>query len=184
MKQFLYRMGHRTGECMKKVLVFVYVLSLLAIPVPALADPPDGHFSRFFTVDSLDPDPPTEQNVFNWDQIPQGFGQIGGVGANRHAHVRMEWFFNSTLMDDAEAAGASGVNDFRLTPPDWNTVKQPGLWTLNGFFDVFADVDHSLFKSGSDTYSFTVTPEPVSMALFGLGAGALGLASRFRKKKK
>ena len=174
---------------MKRILCFfIFGLGIFALAGSALADPPDGSFSRFFTVDS--DGSTTEKDTFALSETPWAFGHVPGVGANRHAAVQTDWFFNSVLMGEADLTGGSGVNDFWATPLNWDSIKQAGDWTLKGFFQVHEDSDNSIFRTGNNTYFFTVapaptvTPEPVSVALFGLGAGALGIHSRLRKRQR
>ncbi len=163
---------------MKKI-ISLFVLTILFVPA-AFAVPAESNFPQFKTVDA--DGSTTVKNEFGWDETPWVYGLTDAVSANRHAHVQTEWYFNSSLLGTANEDGPNQQNTFWFTPLNWNSIKQAGVWTVKGYFQV-DDAPHTLFKSGADQHTFTVTPEPISMALFGLGAGALGL-KRMRRKKQ
>ena len=66
------------------------------------------------------------------------------------------------------AAAGRARTEFWLIPIDWNSIKAVGDWTIFGTYQ------YNYFcvpvQQGSQKTTMTVTPEPVSMALFGLGA--------------
>ena len=71
----------------------------------------------------------------------------------------------------------TGPNEERwITLSDWNSNKV-GAW------DVTSTYLYPNGNTGSDTTSFTVSPEPISMILFLFGGMSLA-ASLYRKKKK
>lgn len=82
---------------------------------------------------------------------------------------------------------------FWLAPTltEWDSKKALGDWHIDSFLTNFVGTFAenggigvgNFFTTQGDTVNFTVTPEPASMALFGLGAGALGL-TRLRRKKR
>ncbi len=73
----------------------------------------------------------------------------------------------------------------------WNVTKYVGLYSPGdtvAFALISTDPGHSFYARESTTgfgpkLSVTTTPEPVSLVLFGLGAGVLGLTKLRRKKK-
>lgn len=88
---------------------------------------------------------------------------------------------------DSYPATSTPALAFWLSPSNWSSIKQVGAWSISG-------IDYAFIKAGNakqsgsfigdgGAVSFSVTPEPISMALFGLGAGVLGLAGVRRKKK-
>ena len=62
----------------------------------------------------------------------------------------------------------------------WNSVRAVGDWTVITSWGYLGKGCDMITKTSRFS---VVTPEPVSMILFGLGAGVLGL-SRLRRKKK
>ena len=71
--------------------------------------------------------------------------------------------------------GPSTDQDVWFSLVNWNTIREKGLWNVN------AGVLFAQGGSASDQTSFTVTPEPMSAALFVVGGLTLALASRRKK---
>jgi hypothetical protein len=165
---------------MKNLLPLMILASLLG-SAPAWAAPGESNFNRFFSVDADGSQ--TKKNSFSETETPWAFGQFDGVGANRYANFQTDWYFNSSLLGEADRTGGNGEHSLWATPSNWSSIKKEGKWTILGFFQVRNSSDDSIFKTGSNSHSFTVTPEPASFALFAFGAGALGFMRRRSSKK-
>ncbi len=68
--------------------------------------------------------------------------------------------------------------------PDWDIHGQTGRWNVTSSWAVDGVYDPAYRFYNFTVTPATVTPEPASMALFGLGAGALALARRRKKTSK
>lgn len=96
------------------------------------------------------------------------------------------WFYGL----EAAARGTSTFNDgntaddtqFLQAPLTWSTITQAGDWRVDAVYTW--KNGNTINRTGTGSFNFTVTPEPVSMALFGMGAGALGLTSLRRRRLK
>ncbi|NTV30088.1 MAG: hypothetical protein HGA80_08425 [Candidatus Omnitrophica bacterium] len=68
--------------------------------------------------------------------------------------------------------------DFFLTPTDWTTQKSLGNWDVFGSYKTQQNIPCDT----CGTTSFVVTPEPMSMVLYGMGG--LPLAAHFLRRRK
>lgn len=188
---------------MTKKAVSLFALAVLAVmaATPALATVEMDFIDNFTTADSFNTgstpaDPfanPVPQNVFDLTEIPYLYLE---TPANNFLNpqtygstISAKWFFGGVEKYSTAGPGDMNQNEFFFTPDNWDTIKQVGLWTIDSSYELRPLINPSeLTAFGGSSTQFTiitptVTPEPASMALFGLGAGALGLTRRFRKKK-
>ncbi len=148
----------------------------------------------------------TAKTNFGWDETPWLYVLLPGYSTDSPSLkanttlLQDKWNFGDRTAVDgnantSEAYGAtqtvSGDKlDFWVSPTNWTTIRQAGSWEIYDIFYQFKNGanlrQEGAFTGNSGIVNFTVngptvTPEPVSMALFGIGAGALGL-KRFRRK--
>jgi hypothetical protein len=173
---------------MKKILFVVFAFTLILSVSPAGADaPPD--FIDIYTVDA---DGSTAaKSSYDISQTPWLYLHIPGqynAGTDWTPIVGANWSLNSDP-NHFSITMKSGVKttdrEFWLTPLNWNSIKSLGDWSIYAGYVYFNSTftpqqTSSGIQNGA---TLTITPEPISMALFGLGAGVLGLAG-FRRRKK
>ncbi len=130
----------------------------------------------------------TAKSVFAWDETPWLHITLGGANGGHFPNITSDWKFGGNTLGEADENGTADQANFWVSPLNWNSIRQTGLWTVDSAFQIIHKSNGNNLGSGTDSTTFTVgeaptvTPEPVSMALFGLGAGALGL-KRLRRKK-
>ncbi len=113
----------------------------------------------------------TIKNIFSFDETPYIHLHLPGVGLNFAGS-----FWNSpTNLNHFASHGPSTDQDIWFSLTNWNTVREQGNW------GVIANFFSSQGLSGSDQTSFTVTPEPLSAALFVVGGLTLAAATRRKK---
>ena len=155
---------------MKKFILLIAVLFLtiglrggIASAIP---------FEDIYTVDSNGSTTP--KNVYSLSETPWLFLEIPGQGFNFKG---AKWFDPSFDLRSINAMVSFSSQNW-FTPFNWNSIKEPGVWTVvAGYIDPFPALTR-----GIGVAKFTVTPEPVSSGLFLLGAAALA-AKRFRRKR-
>ncbi len=120
-------------------------------------------------------DPPTQQT-----SIGSGFGRIQLVGGGSNAT------FDYAGNPPIPSPGFWTTYNVPLTAAAWNTSQANWDTVLSDvtYFDITLDLRAGSDTIGFDNASLTVTPEPATMALFGLGAGALAFARRRKKLKQ
>lgn len=163
---------------MKKILLILAGLTLLGRL--AYAAPAQEDFRKFYTVDSIGST--VEKNTFSLSETPFLFVKLPPVNNERYGEVFTNWIFGSSVQDSANTTGILGQEKFWLSPLNWSSIAQPGTWLIDGSYFIIKESNDSLKKFGNTSYNFTVTPEPISMMLFGLGGAVLGLVGLRRKK--
>ena len=133
---------------------------------------------------------PTFQNVFDLSETPYLYLETPARDfpnpISYQSTIFSKWYFNSVEKYSTNGPGDLNQNEFFFTPPNWDTIKEPGLWAIDSSYELrplFNPSELTAFGGSSTDFTVTgptVTPEPVSMALFGLGAGALALSRRKR----
>jgi hypothetical protein len=73
--------------------------------------------------------------------------------------------------------GPSTTGERWISLTDWNNVKEVGDWTID------SNVFYSNGAAATSVASFTVTPEPLAMALFFVGGVPIA-ANLYHKRKK
>ncbi len=118
--------------------------------------------------------------------ISESFGLYMNAPNSWRSGNTTNWF-TDRAENDAAQFGATQTNAggdpqaliYKLSQNEWLVAWED----LNYANTLPGQSDHDYNDAYLKITSTTVTPEPVSMALFGLGAGALGL-KRLRRKKK
>ncbi len=104
-----------------------------------------------------------------------------------NATTLSKWYFGGAEKYSVGGPGDLNQNEFFFTPNNWDSIKQVGLWTIDSSYELHPLLNPgelTAFGGSVATFSVTsptVTPEPISMALFGLGAGVLALTRRRKK---
>jgi len=85
-------------------------------------------------------------------------------------------------VDPADAANTNGIWMSFPSEAEWRGKEELGYWSV----DLTTQITKPGFPptktySGSAGFTVSVIPEPVSIALFVLGGGALAVARKFRK---
>ena len=172
---------------MKKILIAVFASLVISSPVNAAVevDP-----ISFYTVaDSVST---ALKNTFVLGETPWLYVHIPDQyngNSNWTPIVASLWNHGWTFGFD-QVTGAKGDREFHLSLDNWGNKEKLGTWTINGGYAYWND-NCLIRQYGDERTTFTVvaqgpgtvTPEPISMALFGLGAGVLGLAGARRKRK-
>jgi hypothetical protein len=128
--------------------------------------------------------------------IPQLWLELPWIGRGRTSQVIAKWYSldlldsngDPTLLLTQTQTGNSRNRNFWFSPTEWITkddgskgLRNAGVhWKVDSYYEW--RYYGRLEKIGCATNSF-VTPEPVSLVLFSLGAGILGLTKLRRKKK-
>lgn len=113
----------------------------------------------------------TEKTVFNPAETPFVYTRLPASG---NALVNTFWIGPSGTLNLVQ--NFSNGDERWLSPANWNAISSEGSWTVNAnyFFPGGA--------SGADAVNFTVTPEPVSVALF--LTGGLPMAWGLYRRRK
>jgi len=139
--------------------------------------PSDPHFglSKYFNYETDDP----------WLYLKLPAAPTSG--SPTHSSILTKWYYIDPVLGAVHKEDISGgandltTLDFWFTPADWDTIKIKGEWKVDATYN-WLNNGNAVKRTGTGSVHF-LTPEPVSMSLFGLGAGVLGL-TRLRKKKK
>lgn len=119
--------------------------------------------------------------------ISQNFGLYMSAPVQWRSSTYATWF-TDRAENDANQIGATQTNAggdaqaliYKLSQSEWLVAWEDLNYANTSSGQSDHDYNDAYLKI---TLKPTVTPEPVSMALFGVGAGALGL-KRLRRKKK
>src|SRR3989338_5646677 len=163
-------MGGVKEQTMKKyVLVVAAVILACGLNIGIAS----ATFEEIYTVDNNGST--TLQNVYSMSQTPWLYLALPNQGF--HFDVAIWTDPNNVLA--AQTFGPSTSSQVWFSPFNWNSIKQPGVWTIAASY-LYPFPTPS---SGNGVTSLTVTPEPVSSGLFLLGGAALAAAG-IRKKLK
>jgi len=165
---------------MKKttLMIIAVLFVMLAFTTPASADITD--FLAIFTTDSYGSTTP--KTSFGWNETPWLYVKLTSAALN----VTSSWWLNPSLNPLASVIESGARDEFWLTPVDqygnsiWDSIKALGTWTIN------AEAHFATIPMDKNTGStiFTVTPEPVSSALFLIGGAALAGSKLYRSNRK
>ena len=164
---------------MKKFCFFVLALSLgiglTAGLVFADSAPPRATAGTPYMTLNLSE---TAKTQFGWDETPYLFLWLPIVDATKTLNITNIWKFGNTVVDTQNLTSSITPLKDWFTLSDWLTERQVGDWSVTTTWGY----DDSKYKICCQETKFTITPEPISAALFLIGAGFFG-ASRFRKNK-
>lgn len=150
------------------IMACVFVLSMV-FPILSFADIPD---TDLYTVGS---DGSTiQKTTFGLDETPWLYMHLPDLGGSLAAEAT--WWTAPDSSSYYAGTAPSGNQDVWITPSGWDSVKQTGTWNIDALYFTSAG------KLESGQANFTVTPEPVSVTLFLLGAGGMLLQRSKRKK--
>jgi hypothetical protein len=193
---------------MKKMIMIAMAMLFLATPAFAATTTVnwvDDATHEAYTVGSYGSTAP--QSDFTRNETPWLYVKLpsytltGGNNKVDDLYLRDKWNFGTRTIVDATLSGipTGGTFSSTLTPPteywvsptNWSTDpsfhNQVGTWEIYDIFYQFrrsgTEKQEGSFTGNGGVVNFNVVPEPVSMVLFGLGAGVLGLAQLRRKKK-
>lgn len=156
----------------KKLILSVYTfLTVLFLSSQAQA----GFFEKFYTVSSSGST--IEKSDFRYDnETPFLYVKLSDPGLS----FKAAWWNDPSSDSYFTSEGPSANQETWLSLSNWDSVKEHGLWTINGsFLSAGAPLD-----SGTASYQFTVSPEPVSSALFIIGGLALGGRKFYNSRKR
>lgn len=144
------------------------------------------NYAAFYPTKGLTTAPVTE---FNFDQIPSLYVKLleapGGI-ALQVTSTTWTWGSGSSAEKidlGSDIVADSTSNAFWVTPDakTWSAHRQVGEWSVSGQTMALAGDGFHAF-SGNTTFNVKAAPEPISSALFLLGAAVFGLKGRLRKK--
>jgi len=125
----------------------------------------------------------TQQTIFEWDEKPWLHIELPypdkyNVAVSWWVSPTGDLYYTSTL-NNADFLWISLDSGFDTTsnPVNWFDVREVGDWTVS------ASYHYASGAVGSDSTSFTVTPEPVSSVLFVVGGTVFAL-KRYRRNKR
>ena len=96
--------------------------------------------------------------------------------ANGQAFTGSFWRDPDATIFYMSTTGSTPDRDRWITLADWNTVKKAGEWEVN------SNYFYTTGATGFGSTSFTVTPEPLAMALFLIGGAPIAV-NLYRKKR-
>lgn len=161
---------------MKKVLSLVLGISVFLFASMtnfAFASVDANGVSLFIT----DNGSTTSKTTFDLSETPYLYVSFPGSFSALWKSADGLWNDPDGLLKGSTTDPFAGMNNW-YTISNWNSVKKAGLWEVDTSYLVTDFFDE---KNGGEKLNFSVTPEPISSALFLLGGGALALRS-FRKR--
>ena len=182
----------------RKIFLGIFVLALSVNPafsadLDTLNGTPYLTKNSHFVFDPLthvEDDGPID--LFQWDEKPEyrfDYKLSGISDFNSHEFlINTTWTFlgNGTELSSQGSGSCTGCSGDIFSYgwwnfPNWSVNRQPGDWTANLDWNIDGGATEFNQTFGFQITGPTVTPEPTSMLLFGLGAGALALARRRKK---
>ncbi len=131
----------------------------------------------------------TEKSVFGWDEKPWLYIKLPDIG---YEFDKTKSFWWDPKGDDDESdkhksnliKREDSDNEMWLSFKDntWLKIREVGEWEIKAKSKLFFPDNPNVTING--LAKCTVTPDPISSALFLLGAGALGSRSLLRKRRK
>lgn len=172
---------------MKKVLALMAGLLLMSSPAFAIlhADFADGKITASGSPDTTSVTTFDINGPAPWLYLLLPTNSTTG----RNSSVTANWFYGTEIAArfSTNDAGTTDTQSAFWESPSvgtWDTFKEVGDWHINAnyLWVIPGSGASNDFKSQNDkVLNFSVTPEPASMALFGLGAGALALTRRRKR---
>lgn len=182
---------------MKKTIAIA--IAILALATPAFATAPQDltqDFSNYaYTVTgnsstTAQPDYNVGDTVWLYLGVPDASPSISGWVPSK-TNLTSTWIDPSSVSTPVNFTGGAGT--YNTADQYWlslGPVTAAGVWTINNISYQFmpgtgGQKQHGIYTGSAVNFNVnapTVTPEPISMALFGLGASVLGLAGVRRRK--
>ena len=154
---------------------------------PAFADSPLLSSQGPYTVGGFGDK--TEKNLFSPDEKPFSFVEFDPHNLNPGQNLQIDWFWqfgDTKIFHDTRTINAPNLfspGPLRLWDSlnNWDSIKKSGDWHV---VTQWFNPDNGTGRGGSGTqaFTFTVTPEPVSTLLFLVGAAPIAL--RLSRKTK
>jgi hypothetical protein len=120
-----------------------------------------------------------KKTEFGWNETPFVYLQLKRIDKKEDLNINYVWTHGTDSYTQSETysdiASLKSWQDLDI----WNSVRAIGDWTVSASWGYAGKGCDMITR----TSTFNVVPEPVSLVLFGLGAGVLGLAQLRRKKK-
>lgn len=130
-------------------------------------------FTEFKMVGALNSE--DVKSEFGWNETPYLFAQFPSAG-----NIQLDSFWLDDGFESYYAGAQLAEQDGSkvwITLSNWDSVKKTGLWEVYGSYSF----DNEPCTNDCGFTRFVVTPEPMSMVLFGLGG--LPLAGRFLRRR-
>ena len=184
---------------MKKILFTLFVLSasLMLSPASGHAAPVGFSDIRMVTGDNsttTQPGSPLSTYLYPTDAPWIHFVLPAAPTATDWSTIYMDWKWFNPVTSSFESQypvsqdRESGIVASWYSPLDWTSIQKPGEWKVDATFKWWQDDAGTIVdQTGSGSVGFlmssqTVTPEPISAALFLIGGLALSTRKLFRKK--
>jgi hypothetical protein len=133
-------------------------------------------FEAIYMTDNATSTTPKLNQTFGWNETPYLYVKLRGGADNLATY----WWTIGDWPNNIQVVQGHSDDEFYVNIANWHTpgIKKSGKWQVYtaGFYN-----DGSMYQESSAF--FTVTPEPVSAALFLLGGVALAGRNYFFSKK-